>query len=100
MLLRYGRTIDNRRYKRAGFKYQYTTRARSRRSRRGCGSRAPSATRIPSYSYERDVENFFRHSSAVVRPEQRLRSRWNTYVWMRPTESRSSRSSTGNAATR
>ena len=24
----------------------------------------------PTYSYQRDVENFFRHSSAVVRPEQ------------------------------
>ena len=31
---------------------------------------ARSATRSPTYRYERDVETFFRHSPAVVRPEQ------------------------------
>jgi hypothetical protein len=26
---------------------------------------------VPEYKYERDVEAFFRHSPAVVRPDQR-----------------------------
>ncbi len=33
-----------------------------------CGSRARSAT-LASYRYEREVEDFFRHSPAVVRPD-------------------------------
>jgi UDP-glucose 4-epimerase len=66
-LLRYGRGVDNSRFKRAGFRYQYTTAgavdafARSLRLERTIGSDAP------EYRYEQDVEAFFRHSSAVVR---------------------------------
>jgi UDP-glucose 4-epimerase len=66
-LLRYGRGVDNSRFKRAGFRYKYTTAgavdafARSLRLERTIGSDAP------EYRYERDVETFFRHSSAVVR---------------------------------
>ncbi|HEY3700931.1 MAG TPA: NAD-dependent epimerase/dehydratase family protein [Acidimicrobiales bacterium] len=66
-LLRFGRGIDNRRLKEAGFTYRYTSAgavenfARARRLRRTVGS-AP-----PEYTYERDVEAFFRHSPAVVR---------------------------------
>jgi UDP-glucose 4-epimerase len=65
-LLRYGRGIDNRRLKQAGFSYRYTSAgavesfaeaSRLRRTIRG----------EPAYRYERDVENFFRHSPAVVR---------------------------------
>jgi UDP-glucose 4-epimerase len=66
-LLRFGRGIDNRRLKEAGFTYRYTSAgavenfARARRLRRTVGA-------IPSeYTYERDVEAFFRHSPAVVR---------------------------------
>ena len=51
MLLRYGRAIDNSRFKRAGFRTGTRARARSRRSRRACGSPAPSATRNPTYRY-------------------------------------------------
>jgi UDP-glucose 4-epimerase len=67
-LLRYGRGIDNRRLKRAGFNYRYTSAgavesfARAQRLRRSVGENSN-----PSYRYERDVENFFRHSPAVVR---------------------------------
>ncbi len=67
-LLRYGRGADNRRLKSAGFSYRYTSAgavqcfADALRLRRAIGSR-----RRPSYKYEQDVEQFFRHSSAVVR---------------------------------
>ncbi|HEX2851519.1 MAG TPA: NAD-dependent epimerase/dehydratase family protein [Acidimicrobiales bacterium] len=66
-LLRYGRAGDNRRLKQAGFQYKFTSAgavesfAEATRLRRTVG-----ATR-PDYTYERDVENFFRHSPAVVR---------------------------------
>ncbi|HZT65384.1 MAG TPA: NAD-dependent epimerase/dehydratase family protein [Acidimicrobiales bacterium] len=69
-LLRYGRGIDNRRLKQAGFQYRFTSAgavdafARSRRLQRVIGQ-----TR-PNYRYERDVEQFFRRSPAVVRPTE------------------------------
>lgn len=65
-LLRYGRGVDNRRLKREGFSYEYTSAgavesfAEATRLRRTVGDR-------PRYRYERDVESFFRHSPAVVR---------------------------------
>ena len=65
-LLRYGRGVDNRRLKHAGFQYRFTSAgavesfARSRRLRRVVGESRP------SYTYERDVEAFFRRSPAVV----------------------------------
>lgn len=66
-LLRFGRGIDNRKLKAAGFRYRYTTAgavenfAEDTRLRRVMGQ-----TR-PTYRYEGDVEAFFRHSPAVVR---------------------------------
>jgi UDP-glucose 4-epimerase len=66
-LLKYGRGVDNRRFKRAGFKYQYTSAGtvkafvEAQRLRRMVGDQKP------AYRYERDVEQFFRHSPAVVR---------------------------------
>jgi UDP-glucose 4-epimerase len=68
-LLTYGRGTDNRRLKGAGFEYGYTSAGAVRsfveaaRLRRTVGEPEP-------YRYERDVEQFFRHSPAVVR-EQR-----------------------------
>jgi UDP-glucose 4-epimerase len=65
-LLRYGRGVDNSKLKRAGFAYQYTSAqavrafVESLRLRRTVGPE-------PTYRYERDVEQFFRHSPAVVR---------------------------------
>lgn len=67
-LLRYGRAVDNARYKQAGFRYRHTTLgtvhdfARRLRLESTIG-------RAPAYEYERDVEAFFRHSPAVVRHE-------------------------------
>lgn len=66
-LLRFGRGIDNTRLKDAGFRYDFNSvRAvsafiESVRLRRTIG------TGQPSYRYERDVEQFFRHSPAVIR---------------------------------
>jgi len=66
-LLRYGRGVDNSRFKETGFRYKYSTAgavdefARSLRLERAIGSSRP------AYRYERDVETFFRHSPAVVR---------------------------------
>jgi UDP-glucose 4-epimerase len=67
-LLRYGRGVDTDRFVATGFEYGHTTPgtveafARARRLERVVG--AP-----PAYEYEREVEEFFRHSPAVVRPE-------------------------------
>jgi UDP-glucose 4-epimerase len=65
-LLTYGRGTDNRRLKEAGFEYGYTSAGavqsfvESVRLRRAVGS-------PERYRYEQDVEQFFRHSPAVVR---------------------------------
>ncbi len=65
-LLRYGRGVDNRRLQEAGFRYDYTSAGaveafiEATRLRNVVGSGA-------AYTYERDVEQFFRHSPAVVR---------------------------------
>jgi UDP-glucose 4-epimerase len=65
-MLRYGRGVDNRRLKATGFDYRYTSAgavesfAEASRLRRTIGQ-------DPGYRYERDVENFFRHSPAVIR---------------------------------
>jgi len=67
-LLRHGRGVDTRKIKRAGFRFQYTSAGavesfwQSVRLRRTVGGDKGS-----DYVYERDVEQFFRHSPAVVR---------------------------------
>jgi UDP-glucose 4-epimerase len=68
-LLRYGRGVDTTRIGKTGFSCRYTTAGavenfiRAVRLRRSVGD-AP-----PSYTYSQDVEQFFRHSRAVVRSE-------------------------------
>ena len=65
-LLKFGRGLDNRRFKQAGFEYQYSTAGaveafvKARRLRGTIG-------RSDEYRYEEDVEQFFRHSPAVLR---------------------------------
>ncbi len=67
-VLRYGRGADNRRLKRTGFEYRYTSAGavvdfvEALRIRRTVGD-------PKGYQYERDVEQFFRHSPAVVRED-------------------------------
>jgi UDP-glucose 4-epimerase len=67
MLLRYGREIDNRRYKEAGFRYLYTTSGCVDAYAQGLRLAGTIGEKNPSYRYEREVEDFFRHSPAVVR---------------------------------
>jgi UDP-glucose 4-epimerase len=66
-LLRYGRGADNRRLKQAGFEYRYTTAGAVESFARASRLRQTVGDSRPAYRYERDVENFFRHSPAVVR---------------------------------
>jgi UDP-glucose 4-epimerase len=67
MLLRYGRHIDNDRYKRAGFRYKYTTAGTVEAFARGLRLAGTIGNKHPGYRWEREVESFFRHSPAVVR---------------------------------
>lgn len=67
MLLRYGRGVDNRRFKRAGYRYQYSSAATVDHFARGLRLERTVGSRRPEYTYERDVETFFRHSPAVIR---------------------------------
>lgn len=67
MLLRYGREIDNDRYKQAGFRYKYTTSGCVEAFAEGLRLEATIGDNHPSYKYQREVEDFFRHSPAVVR---------------------------------
>jgi UDP-glucose 4-epimerase len=67
MLLRYGREIDNRRYKEVGFRYKYTTSGCVDAFVEGLRLAGTIGEKHPSYRYEREVEDFFRHSPSVVR---------------------------------
>lgn len=65
-LLRYGRGVDTSRWRQAGYRFHHTT--------AGTVNAFAEALRLEStirrgegYTYERDVEAFFRHSPAVVR---------------------------------
>ena len=66
-LIRFGRGVDTTRLLEAGFEYRYTSAgavesfARANNLRRSTGSDGE------AYRYEQDVEQFFRHSPAVVR---------------------------------
>jgi UDP-glucose 4-epimerase len=66
-LIRYGRGVDTSRLIERGFEYRYTSAgavlsfAQANNLRRATGSGEP------LYRYEQDVEQFFRHSPAVIR---------------------------------
>jgi len=70
-LLRYGRGVDTSRLKQAGFEYRYTSAGAVESFLKGHRLRQVTGPTHPAYKYERDVEAFFRHSPAVVRPEFR-----------------------------
>jgi UDP-glucose 4-epimerase len=53
--------------KRAGFEYRYTSAGAVRAFVEALRLRGTVGDDEPTYRYERDVEAFFRHSSAVVR---------------------------------
>ncbi len=69
-LLRYGRGVDNHRLQETGFGYRFTSAgtvdsfAQASRRRRATDIGRP-------YGHDPDVENFLRHSSAVVRNPER-----------------------------
>jgi UDP-glucose 4-epimerase len=66
-LLKYGRGLDNRRFKDAGFRYGYTTAGAVEAYVEALRLRGTVGDREPGYRYEEDVENFFRHSPAILR---------------------------------
>jgi len=68
-LLRYGRGADNRRLKQRGFNYRFTTAGAVESYAQASRLRKTVGNSRPAYRYERDVENFFRRSTAVVRDE-------------------------------
>jgi UDP-glucose 4-epimerase len=69
-LLRYGKGVDNARYKRTGFEYRFSTVATVEDFARGLRLESTVGERQPAYRYQRDVETFFRHSPAVVRERE------------------------------
>jgi len=69
-LLRYGRGVDNSRFKATGFRYRFTTVSAVDDFLRGMRLEATIGERQPSYRYEQDVESFFRHSPAVLPDRQ------------------------------
>jgi UDP-glucose 4-epimerase len=66
-LARYGRGVDTTRLREAGFEYRYTSAGTVRSFARANNLRRSTGSAGPEYRYEQDVEQFFRHSPAVVR---------------------------------
>ena len=65
-LLRYGRGVDTRRLAATGFTYNSTSAGAVRTFMRALRLRRHSGRTPMSYTYEHDVEQFFRHSPSVV----------------------------------
>ena len=66
-LLRFGRGVDNSKLKHAGFTYNFTSAQAVEQFIEAVRLRRTVGDSAPTYRYERDVEQFFRHSPAVVR---------------------------------
>ena len=69
-LLKFGRGVDNRKLKDAGFEYRYTSAGAVESFARGSRLRRTVGESRPDYRYEPEVETFLRHSPAVVRGDQ------------------------------
>jgi UDP-glucose 4-epimerase len=65
-LLRYGRGVDTRRFASTGFDYNATSAGAVQAFIRALRLRRQSGRPPASYTYEHDVEQFFRHSPSVV----------------------------------
>ena len=65
-LLRFGRGVDNRRFKDAGYRYRYTSAGTVEDFARSLRLRSTIGDRPPAYHYDPEVEDFFRRSPAVV----------------------------------
>jgi UDP-glucose 4-epimerase len=68
-LLKYGRGIDNRAFKDAGFEYGYTSAGAVEAFVQAMRLRNTVGGNQINYRYEEDVEKFFRHSPAVQRDQ-------------------------------
>ena len=66
-LARYGRGVDTSRFMATGFEYRYTSAGAVESFARANNLRRALGRREPEYRYEQEVEQFFRHSPAVVR---------------------------------
>ncbi len=66
-LLRYGRGVDGSKLVDAGFRYQFTTAGAVEDFARALRLRSTVGAADPEYTYQADVEQFFKHSPAVVR---------------------------------
>ena len=66
-LVRFGRGVDTSRFREAGFEYRYTSAGAVRSFARANNLRRATGATPPGYHFEQDVEQFFRHSPAVVR---------------------------------
>jgi len=66
-LLRYGRGVDTKRLKGLGFEFEATSAETVERFARMVRLRRTVGDHLPSYTYESDVEAFFKYSPAVVR---------------------------------
>ena len=69
-LLRYGRGVDTRRLAATGFTYRSTSAGAVQSFIRAVRLRRATGRPSTSYTYEYDVEQFFRHSPAVTGPVQ------------------------------
>jgi UDP-glucose 4-epimerase len=65
-LLRYGRGVDTRRFASTGFTYNTTSAGAVRTFIRALRLRRQSGREPMSYTYEHDIEQFFRHSPSVM----------------------------------
>jgi UDP-glucose 4-epimerase len=70
-VMRYGRGMDNRRLKQAGFQYRYTSAGAVQNFAEALRLQRTVGERRPEYQFDQDVEAFFRHSPAVVRETTR-----------------------------
>src|ERR1700722_12815198 len=66
-LMRYGRGVDTTKLMEKGFEYRYTSAGAVESFARANNLRRATGSGDPAYRYEQDVEQFFRHSPAVVR---------------------------------
>ncbi|MEO6629749.1 MAG: hypothetical protein ABIP03_14420, partial [Aquihabitans sp.] len=64
-----GRGVDNQRFKNAGFEYRYTTAGAVEAFVETLRLRQTVGHQDQNYRYEEDVEQFFRHSPAVLRDQ-------------------------------
>jgi UDP-glucose 4-epimerase len=69
-LLKYGRGVDNRRFKDAGFTYEYTSTAAVEAFVEALRLERTVGNQKDEYRYQSDVEQFFRHSPAVLREDR------------------------------